>query len=196
MYKKINNKLSEVHLRVLSLFTNGFNREYYIREVERLIEISPRTAQLSLEYLEKKGILESTLRGKIKNYGIKKSFLVRDYFILTESYKKIIFLEKNLVIKDIIEKINNSIEGIVFIFGSYAKDNQKNDSDLDIFIVGSYNINRIKEVSKIYDIKINVKDYPIKIFESKYKEDILIKEVINNHILIKGAEKLMDILLK
>ena len=64
MYNKIN--ITENHLQVLLLFTDGFDREYYIREVERLLKISPRTAQLILEDLEAKGILEPKTRGKIK----------------------------------------------------------------------------------------------------------------------------------
>jgi len=53
MYKKI--KFTENTLQVLSLFTNDFNREYYVREVKKLLKISPRTAQLILEDLEDKG---------------------------------------------------------------------------------------------------------------------------------------------
>ncbi len=196
MYRKVNNKISEVQLKVLSLFTRGFNREYYIREVQKMLKISPRTAQLALEFLEKRSILESTIRGKIKTYKIKKNFLAKDYLILAETYKRIIFLEKNLVIKDILEKITHSIEGIALIFGSYSKGNQKEDSDLDIFVVGYYNINKIKEISKLYGIKINVKNYPLNIFKKKYKEDILIKEGLNDHILIKGIEGFIEVVLQ
>ncbi|MCX6710529.1 MAG: hypothetical protein NTZ02_00385 [Candidatus Woesearchaeota archaeon] len=49
MYNKLN--ITENHLQALSLFTNGFEREYYIREVGKLLRISPRTAQLILEDL-------------------------------------------------------------------------------------------------------------------------------------------------
>ena len=55
MYKKVN--ITENHFRILSLFSNGFDREYYIREVQRLLKISPRTSQLILADLEKKAIL-------------------------------------------------------------------------------------------------------------------------------------------
>ena len=44
MYNKIN--ITENGLQIISLFTNGFDREYYIREVEKLLKISSRTAQL------------------------------------------------------------------------------------------------------------------------------------------------------
>lgn len=195
MYKKVNNKISEIQLRVLGLFTRGFNKEYYIREVQKLLKISPRTAQLALSFLEKKTVLESAIKGKIKIYRIKKSFIAGDYLMLAEMYRRIKFMENNILVKDIIQKVSPLISGIAFVFGSYAKGAQKEDSDLDLFVIGPYNANKVKEISKLYGIKINVKAYPLSIFEKNYKEDILIREVLNDHVVIKGVEKLMEIIL-
>lgn len=181
-------KVNDVDLRILSLFTKSYNKEYYIREVEKLLWISSRTALVTLAKLEKKGILESKIRGKIKTYSIKKSGLSREYFVLTEQYKKIQFLEKNHLIKEVLEKAEDYMHGMVIVFGSYAKGLQKNDSDLDIFIVGKYDEDKIKEVGKNYGIDINIKWYPMKIFEKEINTDILLKEVIENHIIIKGVE--------
>ena len=63
MYNLLNNNLriTENHLKVLSLFTSGYNKSLYIREVNRMLELSPRTAQLTLDYLESKGVLHSTM---------------------------------------------------------------------------------------------------------------------------------------
>ena len=44
MYNELN--ITENRLQIISLFMNEFNREHYVREVEKLIKISPRTAQL------------------------------------------------------------------------------------------------------------------------------------------------------
>ena len=118
-------KVNDVDLRVLSLFTKSYNKEYYIREVEKLIKVSSRTALVTLVKLEKKGILESKTRGKIKVYKLTKSILSREYLMLTEQYKKIRFLEKNLLIKELIEKIEQHIEGTTILFGSYVKEIQK-----------------------------------------------------------------------
>ena len=57
--------------------------------------------------LEKKSILKSETRGKIKIYKITPSFISREYLLLTENYKKIAFLEKNIIIKEIVEKIES-----------------------------------------------------------------------------------------
>lgn len=194
MYNKLN--ITENHLQVLSLFTNGFDREYYIREVQKLLKISPRTSQLILNDLENKGILESKTKGKIKVYTIKRNSLSQRYIIFSEQYKAIAFLEKKLVIKEIIEKINPFIEGIGIIFGSYAKDIAKKDSDLDIFIVGKYNKEKIKKTSKTYGIELSIKCYPLKTFEKNLANDILLKEILKNHIIFLNVEQFIKTVLK
>ena len=87
-----------------------------------------------------------------------------------------------------LEKADEFIQGIVIVFGSFAKEIQKEDSDLDLFIVGKYDEDKIKEVGTKYGIDINIKSYPMNLFETKINDDILLKEVIGNHILIKDTE--------
>ena len=194
MYKKI--KFTENTLQVLSLFTNDFNREYYIREVEKLLKISPRTAQLILEDLEDKGIIESKTKGKIKTFKLNSSKFTQRYLAFVEQYKAIAFLEKKLLIKEIIEKIIPHIKGIGIIFGSYVKGLEKEGSDLDIFIAGSYNNDEIKRVSKNLGIEISIKCYPLKTFEKNRTKDILLKEVLKNHIVFLNVEQFIRVVFK
>lgn len=187
MYEKLG--ITENHLQALSLFTRGFSREYYIREVQKILGISPRTAQLILEDLEKKAVLESATRGKIRNYRIKKTGIGRQYLLFAEQYKTITFLEsKRFLIGELIFKIGAAVDGIGLVFGSYAKGLEKKDSDLDIFVAGSCDKNEIDKMSRLYGIKISVKNYPLKLFGSGIKNDILIKEVLDNHIVFSNAE--------
>ena len=190
MYEKI--RFTENTLQVLSLFTNDFSREYYVREVERLLKISPRTSQLILEDLEDKGIIESKTKGKIKTFKLNPSEFTKKYLVFVEQYKAIAFLEKKLLIKEIIEKITPHINGIGIIFGSYVKELEKEGSDLDIFIAGNYNNDEIKKVSKNLGIEISVKCYPLKIFEKSLTKDILIKEVLKNHVVFLNAEQFIQ----
>ena len=170
MYEKI--RITENSLQVLALFTHDFKSEYYIREVERLVKISPRTAQLILEDLEEKGILESKLRGKIKTYKINGSNFTQRYLVFVEQYKAITFLEKRLLLKEAIEKINPHIKGIGLIFGSYVK--------------------KLKKVSRNLGIEISVKCYPIKLFERKWNKDFLLKEIEKDHVIFTGTEMFIE----
>ena len=190
MYEKVN--ITENSLQILSLFTDGFDRKYYIREVEKLLKISPRTAQLILEDLENKGIIESKMRGKIKLYKLKFNWLSKKYLIFVEQYKEIAFMSEKILIKEIIEKINPNISGIGLIFGSYVKGNYDKDSDLDIFVVGTYDKEKIKKISKMYGIEISVKCYPKDIFEKNINKDILLKEILKNHVIFSNTEEFIQ----
>src|SRR3989344_2312853 len=193
MYDKVN--ITENGLQIISLFTNGFDQEYYIREVEKLLKISPRTAQLILENLENKGIIESKTRGKIKLYKLKRNFLSLKYLIFAEQYKLITFIEKNIFIKEVIEKISPFINGIGMIFGSYAKGTAHKESDLDVFIAGSYDKEAIKKVSRNLGIEISVKYYLPKIFKKNIISDIFLKEVLKNHIVFLNTEQFIEVIL-
>ncbi len=187
MYEKIN--ITENTLQVLSLFTKGFFREFYIREVQKLLKISPRTAQLILEDLENKGILKSETKGKIKLFKLNPTDFTMRYIVFVEQYKAIAFLHKRLLIKEIIEKITPFINGIGIIFGSYVKGLERKGSDLDIFVVGSCSKDKIRNVSKIFGIDISVKSYPLKNFEEHLSGDFLIKEVLKNHVIFLNVEQ-------
>ena len=194
MYNKIN--ITENGLQIISLFTNGFDRDYYIREVEKLLKISPRTAQLILEDLENKGIIESKVKGKIKSYKLKINELSNRYLTFVEQYKSITFMEKNLLVKEVIDKISPFIDGIGIIFGSYAKGISNKESDLDIFVAGNYEKEEIKKVSRNLGIEISIKCYPLKTFEKNVNQDVLLKEVLKNHIVFKNTELFIQKVLK
>lgn len=194
MYEKLN--ITENHLRILVQFTRGFEKEYYIREVQRLIHCSPRTAQLILDDLEKKAVLESKTRGKIRTYKLKKNRIAYDYLIFTEIYKKIAFLSENKVIKEIVEKIVHHIEGIGILFGSYVKKKEKKESDIDLFVAGDIDREEIEKIAKLYGKDIQIKNYPLSLFKKEIKHDVLIKEVLKDHVIIKGSEEVIELVMR
>jgi len=194
MYDKIN--ITENHLRILSLFSSRYNESYYIREIQRILNVSPRTSQLILDDLEKKGVLESRIEGKIRKYKLRNNQIAIDYMIFAEQYKKICFLKDKDFIEEIIAKIIPFIDGIGLIFGSYASGEEREDSDLDIFVAGEYNDKKIREISKLYDIEISIKKYPIKIFENEINKDHLLKEILSNHVIFLNAFKFVRTVLK
>ncbi len=49
-------------------------------------------------------------------------------------------------------------------------------------------------ISGIYGVKISIKAYPLHIFKREARKDALIKEVIGNHIIVKGSEEAIDII--
>ncbi len=180
--------VNDNEMMALALFTKGYNRRYYIREVAKLMEVSSRTALVTLDKLEERGVLKSEKRGKIKEYSIRKSLFSREFFVLAEQYKKVKFLKENPVIMEVLEKIDGLSSGILVVFGSHAKGIAKDGSDLDLFVVGEFDEKKIRKAGKTYGIKMEIKSYPMKTLEKKMREDPLLKEIAQNHILIKNVE--------
>lgn len=186
MSKKID--INENDLAVLSLFTVGYNREYYIREIAPLLPISHGTVQTILERLEKKLVLTSSMRGKIRLFRIKPGEIAVQYFILTEQYKKISFIEEHPYHFEVLNKIDPFIEGITLLFGSYAKGTETEDSDLDLLVAGQYDEKEIARIAKIFDTRINIQVFPPGVFLKTNPGDTLLIEAKKHHIVWKNTE--------
>jgi predicted nucleotidyltransferase len=186
MYTNLNNLL-----RILALFTDGYNRSLHVREIARLLKLSPRTASLALDHLSKKGVLDYEHKGKNKLFSLKINEISEHYLCLAESYKKTIFLDKHFKLNRLSSALK--VNGVAVIFGSYAKGIEKKDSDLDIFIAGEYNKKEMEEYQKTTMLDISIKHYPKDAFNNP---DFLIKEVIKHHIIIEGQESFVKSLLK
>lgn len=184
--------ITEVQLQILALFTKGFDRTYYLREVAKELSISPRTAQLNLEFLEKKGVLESIIRGKIRVFKLRKNEQAKNHLIMAELHKKMIFMHKELVMGEFISKAAHYIQGICLLFGSYAKGIANKESDIDLFIIGDYDKNKLSQLGKEYRLEISIKNYSYETFENHFKNDILIREVLNNHICLVNTEQFIN----
>jgi len=188
MYSKLN--ITENHLRALALFTNGYDKKYYIREVQKLLKISPRTAQLVLGDLEDKTVLKSETKGKIREYSLRSNQTTIDYLVFVEQYKKMVFLEGNPLIKEVIIKATPYFKGICLIFGSYAKGRATKESDLDLLIIGDYDKKSVKRVAKNYGVNLSIKKYTEESFIKGLKSnDLLLKEVLNHHIILLKVEE-------
>jgi predicted nucleotidyltransferase len=96
-------------------------------------------------------------------------------------------LEKNKKLIDFSKYVDTDI---VAVFGSYAKNLQTKNSDLDILIIGKVDILKFKKVGKDYGYDIQVFNFSISDFRKNIRDNsIIINEIINNHILLKGGDK-------
>lgn len=151
-------------------------------------KLNQKTVSSYLNLLEKEHILKSKIEGKNKLFflNLNNMEIVKNFIIATEHLRTIEFFKKNILVKEVSEKIKKHIKGEAVIFGSYAKGIEKEDSDLDILIVGKCNETEIEKISDIFKLQISLKIYP------KIKKDILIQEVLKNHIIIKNAELFVE----
>ncbi len=156
-------------------------KEMYGRKLAKELRTSLTRVQAILNELRQVNVLDYKAEGKNHIYFIKKNVVAKTYVLTAENYKlakllrKYSFLEP--LFKDIMNKYPNKM---VVLFGSYAKFIPKDDSDIDIYVDTADK--RIKEALNNINEKISVK---IGEFD---KEDLLVLEIIKNHIIIQGGE--------
>jgi predicted nucleotidyltransferase len=168
---------------ILKLFIKGKNIFFHGREIARRLRKNQKTISKNLLKLENENILYSEQRGKNKYYYLNfENPLLDEVIALVELNKKKNFLENNMVLFDALKELEENCQGILLVFGSYAKNTQKKDSDIDLFLIG--NIKNLEYIKKSYGLNIHL------IKSTKDKFDLnnnFIKEVLENHVIIKGV---------
>ena len=157
-------------------------KEMHGRELSKELKTSLTRVQSILTELRSMNILDYKIEGKNHIYFIKKNLSSKSFILNAENYKLVKLLNHHPILEpifqDIIEKSNCNL---ILLFGSYAKGNIRKDSDIDVYIETT-NIKVKENVQRIYD------SLSVKI--GKFNpNDLLIKEIIKNHIIIKGGEE-------
>jgi len=175
-------------IKIFEEFLRDFNVGLTGSFIAKKKKLNQKTTSSFLKNLEKETILKSKTEGKNKLYylNLDNKEVVKNFIIAVEHLRTINFYKKNILIKEIAEKIQNQIKGIAVIFGSYAKGIQKKDSDLDLFIIGKCNEKEIDKISHLYGLELNLKIYP------KLEKDLLTLEIIKDHLIIKNVELFIE----
>ena len=179
---------SKTRINILKLFIFNPKREYYVREIERLIKTSFDLVRRELIHLETIGLLKSRVSGKQKYYTLNTEHM------LFPEFKSMIL--KTAGIGDIIQsaiKNRNDIL-IAFIYGSYAKDTENSESDIDLFVIGDISSTdlqvSVSEVESQTKREINPTVYSSKEFKEKYKakNHFILSVIKEPKIFLKGDE--------
>ena len=171
-------------MKVLAEFSADYHKRIYGRDIAKKLKMNQKTVSNILNELEKEHILKFTQEGKNKYYFLNEFYpYLKEMIQLVEIQRKINFLEKYKKLKELFLKLEERIEGMLVIFGSYANFSATEKSDLDVFILGR--IKDIEDLEEFYNIKINI----VKSNKTKFnKNEYVIKEIIKNHIVLQGVE--------
>jgi predicted nucleotidyltransferase len=171
-----------IQLEIINELLNG---KSHIRELATKLKTSPMNILRKLKELSKENIVDYEQNGKNKTYLLKKTIEARSMVFMTENYNLINLLNKHPELRNIIEKIQKDKKiKLAVLFGSYAKDLAKQDSDIDIYI--ETNDVKLKKSIEMINSKLSVK---IGVFDLK---SLLIKEIIKNHVILKGIEEFYE----
>ncbi len=157
-------------------------KELHGRELAKELNTSLTRVQSVLNHLRNINVLDYKMEGKNHVYFIKKNLISKSFVLNAESYKLVKILIKYPLLEPIFQEIiEKSKCRLIILFGSYAKGTPKEDSDVDVYIE-STNIKMEDNVQKIYS--------PLSIKIGRFNpEDLLIKEIIKHHVIIKGVEE-------
>ena len=135
---------SKTREKIIRLFFSDIEKEYYLRELERILDIPVGNIRRELLNLEKSGLFKRSKKGNLVYYSVNKSSPI------FEEFRKIVF--KTIGAEGLIRKALAKVENIkiAFIFGSYAKEEEDYFSDIDLMIIGNPNENElVAKISRI-----------------------------------------------
>jgi predicted nucleotidyltransferase len=174
MQKKVN-----YNYEVLLLLLRN---EMHGREMAKELKTSLTRIQSILNKLRDINVIDYKIEGKNHIYFIKKNLFAKSLIMNAENYKLIKILCKYPVLEPIFQDIiEKSKCKLIMLFGSYVKGMLKEDSDIDMYIETT-DIKAKETIQKINDlISVKIGKFDL--------NNLLVKEIIKNHIIIKGVER-------
>lgn len=182
----------------MECFLRDLDIPHHGSEIAKSKGMNQKTVSNTLNRLETEGLLKSKTVGKNRefNLNLDDRERVKRFLLALENARVIRFLDEHRRIREVVTGMAFPSTKIVIIFGSYAKANHKKDSDLDILIVGDYSTQETKRISELYGIKVNVKGMnPEGFRQALRKKTIFIREVISDHLIVKGVEDYLELVL-
>ena len=177
---------SKIRQNILAVFFADESRKFYINEMARIVNTSQGTCRRELNKLADMGLLVSSRTGNLQYYEInKKSPFYNEFRTI---------IQKTIGIEAIIKGKLQGLKGITFafIFGSYAKNEFKPESDIDIVIIGTISEVRLARIFR--DIEgetgreINYHIYSMREFKNKLKTNSFIRNIIESYIIVAGDD--------
>jgi len=166
---------------ILEVFFNDPEKEYYLGELARKLGKKPGVFQRDINSLNEKKFLESSYVGNRRFFKLNKNHP------LYREIQSIFF--KTTGIEGSLRRVIERISGIkrAFIYGSYAQGKEHSTSDVDLFVVGTIDENKlIDEISKLegkISREINYTLMTEKEFEEKEENNSFVKNVLSNKVI-------------
>jgi len=179
---------SKVRIELLSTFFLHDERDFYVRELERITGEDYKNITLELSNLEGIGLLRSRKEGNLKYYGLNKEFL------LYEELKSIIAKTRGAApaLKEVL--LRQKDIDFAFIYGSLASGENRAKSDIDLMVIGKIPLEDLltllREPERVLARDINPSLYDSSEIKKRLKEnDPFITQVLNSpRILLAGDE--------
>jgi len=188
------------YLKILALYRTDYAASLHVRAVAKLLGTSHVTILPHLKQLGKSKILQHERVGRNKQYRLNQDNILTKYYLTTtEELVTIEYLEKKQFIRKLAEHLNViDTSNPLILFGSYADNSATDESDIDLFSIGTLTrdqTNDIKKFESTFGKKINIKTATTENFNTALRTgDILIKEIVRNHIILCNPDLFVTML--
>ncbi|MBC8444013.1 nucleotidyltransferase domain-containing protein [Candidatus Woesearchaeota archaeon] len=163
---------------------------YTMHELSKILNIPYASFYRTIESM--KDLLNIIKIGKSKVIKLNgKNSIVKTHLILSSDEERKDYLKKQPIINKIYQELNT--KDVVVLFGSYAKKNQTEKSDIDLIIINKEG-NKSISFSK-YEVLFKIKINPIFITKGEFKlmikdsEENVGKQALYNNIILNNPEK-------
>lgn len=172
--------LSKKTLLVLNLFLDNPDREIYLREAAKQLNISTSTAKNALDTLKKEGLLQKKERANASFYSLNTE---NPRCIELKKARNIDKILKSGIVKRL-EQQNPTIISIT-LFGSYAKGENTDQSDIDLLIISQKKTDYT--TTELDGTEINIMQYTPAEWSRKAQQDKpFYNEIIKTGRPLKG----------
>lgn len=179
---------SSTRVKILTEILLNSDKEYHIRELSRLISISPTYVQKELKNLQELGLLVSRKKGNMVLYALDKNSTIADEL-------KRIFLKTEGVGIELFRNLDKKKIQYALIYGSFAKGTETTRSDIDLLVIGDIDedsiLRSVSKVEKGIGRQINYIFWTPKEFAQKAKQKIplLIDILKTDVVMIIGEQR-------
>ena len=134
--------------RVFAVFAERPQKSFHIRELSKLINLSPTSVNIHLKKLEEDRLIVKETEGLYNSY---RADFNNDYFRFYKKIHNMIQLRESGLIEELEDKI---FPTAIVLFGSYMKGEDIETSDIDIFLMAREKKISVEKYEKILGRRI------------------------------------------
>ena len=168
---------SKTREKIIRLFFSNIEKEYYLRELERILNLPVGNIRRELLNLKKSGLFKRNKKGNLVYYSVNK---------LSPIFREVkSIVSKTIGVEGLIKSALKKVSGIeiAFIFGSYAKGKTDSFSDIDLMIIGRPGedilVAKISKIEKKIGREINYHIFSSSDWKKNAKRNSFIKNILN-----------------
>ncbi len=176
-----------VNWKILAHFLKNPTTQYYVKELSRVLNVSPGSVSITVKKFEKDDLLVREEIGQTHLYKLNQEYLA--VTSLKKSYSLIRIIEANFN-----NRFLSADENIISLalYGSYANGDYDEKSDLDVLIITPSKKEVLSNTGMElgHELEINLSMSIFKLSQWRQlsrRNDTFYRRIVENHVLLFGS---------